>query len=247
MFSNFYLNEEPVYAVMHENTSNMKTVSRGELELACFREKLYPERHYKHAFSSSEGQKKFGNYEVDLYSPVTKTVTQYNGCEVHCHLPPDCCNPLRKDFKFETTYSIYKKSAATVDKELTTFSKFLLEDCKEDVKSLEFVYECNWKKFKKTQKWIDFKTSEEKTLNRPLTRLIPRVAMRSGLLDIYKLRWLKSENPNETFKMPVTYGQDYGFNKFLERDLNEVRYPKIKCEETKYSESIIMTGQQFMK
>ena len=133
MFSNFYLNEESVYAVMHENTSNMKTVSRGEVELACFREKLYPERHYQHAFSSSEGQKKFGKYEVDLYSPETKTVTQYNGCEVHCHLPPDCCNPLRKDLKFETAYSIYKKSAATVDKEMTAFSKFLLEDCKEEV------------------------------------------------------------------------------------------------------------------
>jgi hypothetical protein len=207
MFSNFYLNEESVYAVMHENTFNMKTVSRGEHELVCFREKLHPERHYQHAFSSPEGQKKFGNYEVDLYSPVTKTVTQYNGCEVHCHLPPDCCNPLRKDLKFETAYSIYKKSAATVEKEKTTFEKFLLEDCKEEVKDLEYVYECNWKKFKKSsKKWLEFKKTEEKKLNRPLTRLIPRVAMRSGLLDIYKLRWLKSENPNETFKIADVNG-----------------------------------------
>jgi hypothetical protein len=206
MFTNFYLNEESVYAVMHENTSHMKTVSRGELELACFREKLYPERHYQHAFSSSEGQKKFGKYAVDLYSPENKTVTQYNGCEVHCHLPPDCCNPLRKDLTFETAFSIYKKSAATVDKEMTTFSKFLLENCKEEVKHLEFVYECNWKKFKKTKKWMEFQKSEEKKLNRPLARLIPRVAMRSGLLDIYKLRWLQSENPSETFKIADVNG-----------------------------------------
>ena len=114
-----------MYAVMHENTSNMKTVSRGEQELACFLEKMHPERHYQHAFSSSAGQKKFGNYAVDLYSPETKTMTQYNGCEVHCHLPPECCNPLRKDLKFETTYNIYKKSAATADKELTKFKEFI--------------------------------------------------------------------------------------------------------------------------
>ncbi len=206
MFSNFYLNEESVYAVMHENTSNMKTVSRGELELACFLEKMHPERHYQHAFSSSAGQKKFGNYAVDLYSPETKTVTQYNGCEVHCHLPPECCNPLRKDLKFETTYNIYKKSAATVDKELTKFKEFILKDCSEEVKYIEFVYECDWRKFKKTKKWEDFKRAENKKLNRPLTRLIPRVAMRSGLLDVYKLRWLKSENPHETFKIADVNG-----------------------------------------
>jgi len=206
MFSNFYLNKEPVYAVMHENTSNMKTASRGELELACYREKLHPERHYQHAFSSPEGQKVFGKYAVDLYSPETKTVTQYNGCEVHCHLPPDCCNALRKDLKFETAFSIYKKSAATVEEEQTKFSKYLLEEFSEEVKYLEFVYECEWRKFKKTKQWIEFKKFEEKKINRPLTRLIPRVAMRSGLLDIYKLRWLQSENPKETFKIADVNG-----------------------------------------
>jgi hypothetical protein len=54
-------------------------------------------------------------------------------------------------------------------------------------------------------------------------------------------------SPNETFKMPVTFGQNYGFNKFLERDLNYDRYPKKNCEETKYAESIVRTGKQYMK
>jgi hypothetical protein len=57
----------------------------------------------------------------------------------------------------------------------------------------------------------------------------------------------KEVNPNATFKTPVTFGQNYGFYKFTERDLNDIRYPKKKCEETKYAESIIMTGKQFMK
>mmetsp|Transcript_9605 Transcript_9605/g.9909 ORF Transcript_9605/g.9909 Transcript_9605/m.9909 type:complete len:190 (+) Transcript_9605:6-575(+) len=54
-------------------------------------------------------------------------------------------------------------------------------------------------------------------------------------------------NPNETFKLPVSLGQTYGFCKFKERNLNNVRYPKVKCDETKYAEEIIKTGKQFMK
>lgn len=64
--------------------------------------------------------------------------------------------------------------------------------------------------------------------------------------DMYKHK-RKEISPNDTFKSPVTYGQNYGFYKFRERDLNDIRYPKVKCEETKYAESIIMTGKQFMK
>lgn len=54
-------------------------------------------------------------------------------------------------------------------------------------------------------------------------------------------------NPNETFKSPLTYNHGYGFYKFNERNLNEIKYPKKKCEETKYAESIILTGNKFMK
>jgi hypothetical protein len=64
--------------------------------------------------------------------------------------------------------------------------------------------------------------------------------------DTYK-HVRKETSPSEVFKMPVTYNQEFGFYKFMEKNLNEVRYPKKKCEETKYAESIIMTGKQFMK
>ena len=63
---------------------------------------------------------------------------------------------------------------------------------------------------------------------------------------MYKHR-RKEAAPTEVFKLPVTYGQNYGFHKFQQRNLNEIKYPKIKCEETKYAESMIMTGKQFMK
>jgi hypothetical protein len=57
----------------------------------------------------------------------------------------------------------------------------------------------------------------------------------------------KQVNPNDTFKLPVTFSQSYGFHKFNERDLNELKYPKKKCDETKYAESIIMSRQTFTK
>ncbi len=56
----------------------------------------------------------------------------------------------------------------------------------------------------------------------------------------------KEVSPTETFKMPVTYGQNYGFHKFVERDLNDIHFPKRKSEETKFAESMLMTGKQFI-
>ena len=201
MFSNFYLNRENIYAVMHESTSNMKTVSRGEFELASLKEFKNPERNYQHAFSCPTGQKTFGPYSIDLYSPVTKTVTQYQGCEVHCHLPPDCCKPSRQNLNFETAKSLYGKSAAQVETEEKKFHDYLTKNCSEEVKEFEFVYECTWRNFKKTNNWLNFVATSNINLNRPLNRLIPRTAMRSGLLDIYNLRWQKSEHLTETFKV----------------------------------------------
>jgi hypothetical protein len=64
--------------------------------------------------------------------------------------------------------------------------------------------------------------------------------------DTFKHR-RKPANPNDTFKLPVSTGQNWGFNRFLERDLNYQKYPKIKCDETKYAESIIMSRQTFNK
>lgn len=57
----------------------------------------------------------------------------------------------------------------------------------------------------------------------------------------------KDVQPNETFKQPVSSGQVYGFYKFYERNLNNVSYPKNKCEETKYADAIVKSGKEFMK
>lgn len=55
----------------------------------------------------------------------------------------------------------------------------------------------------------------------------------------------KETNPNVVFKSPVTSGQNFGFYKFEHHDLNNIHYPKRKCDETKYAESLIMS--KFLK
>ena len=52
---------------------------------------------------------------------------------------------------------------------------------------------------------------------------------------------------NGKAKLMVNIPLVYGFYKFNQHNLNDVKYPKVKCPETKYAESIIMTGKQFMK
>lgn len=58
--------------------------------------------------------------------------------------------------------------------------------------------------------------------------------------DTYK-HIRKGTEPNVVFKSPSTAGQNYGFYKFQIHDLNNIHYPKRKCEETKYAECLVMT------
>lgn len=60
--------------------------------------------------------------------------------------------------------------------------------------------------------------------------------------DTFKHR-RKEFNPDESFKNPITYSQNYGFYKFSGRNINKVAFPKRKCEETKYAENLLMTGR----
>jgi len=65
-------------------------------------------------------------------------------------------------------------------------------------------------------------------------------------LDTYKHK-RKDIDPTEVFKSPITYNQNIGFYKFESgRNLNDVHKPIRKCEETKFSEFMIRTGNQFI-
>ena len=250
LFSNFYLNRETIYAVMHESTSNMKTVSRGEFEVAMFREFEHPQNNYQHAFSSASGQKVFGQYSVDLYSPITKAVIQYQGCEVHCHLPPQCCKTGRANLKFDTAQSLYGKPASTIAAEDQKFATVLREKFSDQVETIERVHECHWTNFKKTNIWKNFVSTSGIDLERPLNRLIPRIAMRSGILDIYNLRWLKSENMSETFKVADINGlyasvcmtKEFPVGKFTVLIGTELKHVQVKQNQLFYKDLALKSG-----
>ena len=83
----FYLNKYDLETVMFERTSNMKKVSLGEYEFSSYKALTEPEHGWIHALNSNIGQKKFGNYHVDLYSETLNTVFQFQGCMHHAHDP----------------------------------------------------------------------------------------------------------------------------------------------------------------
>lgn len=58
--------------------------------------------------------------------------------------------------------------------------------------------------------------------------------------DTYK-HIRKEVEPNDVFKSPSTSGQNFGFYKFQLHNLNNIHHPKVKCDETKYAESLIMS------
>ncbi len=201
MFSNYCMNKENIFCVIHESTSNMKKISNSEYEFVTFKEFLAPEKKFQHSFSSDEGQKKFGPYDVDLYCPVSKTITQLHGCCVHLHDLKDCEDPNRKKMA-KHDLSLYGKSKAQLDLCEEKMFNYVTSNFPDEVTSVDIIYECQWKKFKKeSQAWKDFANSGLFVKNRPLHRLIPRIAMRSGLVDQYRLKWVKTENPNEIFKI----------------------------------------------
>ena len=93
---------------------------------------------------------------------------------------------------------------------------------------------------------VDILNSLKENQNNTSIKSKKYVSNKSYYDDIYKHK-RKEVSPNETFKVPVTYSQSYGFYKFNERNLNEIKYPKKKCEETKYAESMILTGNSLLK
>ena len=82
-FALFYLQNVNLYATKFDYTGGNSKVSTLEYEFACYNEFMFKDFEYQHAFNNPNGQKTFGKYKADLYSPVTKTVYNFHGCEFH--------------------------------------------------------------------------------------------------------------------------------------------------------------------
>jgi hypothetical protein len=169
---------------------------------------------------------------------------------VHCHLPPECSKAARANLQFETAKSLYGKPAAQVETENKKFGSQLLDNFPEEVKTIEYVFECHWKNFKKTNNWKNFVATSGINLDRPLNRLVPRTAMRSGLLDVYNLRWLKCENISETFKVADINGlyasvcmtKAFPVDKFTTLIGSELQKVKIQHNQLFYNDLPLESG-----
>ncbi len=196
----FYLNKYDLETVMFERTSNMKKVSLGEYQFASFKSLTEPEAKWIHALNSKTGQKKFGNYHVDLYSEKLNTVINYSGCVYHAHDP---CKANANKNRTSTSKNFLGKTFLEQQEIDNKFVEFMTRNYP-SVK-LEFMNACDWAEKKRAKEennksmWINFKKKYKNLYcdKRPLKRLIPREAIRGGALDVYNLTFDKNDNLNE--------------------------------------------------
>lgn len=194
-FCLFFLKDTfKIHNVDRDSSKVQKHVSRSELELATYLSKKHPEHEYIFFNSRPEGQQKFGRRCADIYSPVLNRVINFNGCKFH-FCPNNSC-PINKASDDESQ-AIFGLSLSAL-KERDEKDKAFFESL-----NIEFtvVNECDWIRQKKDSKGSDCLLTRicADLKNDPLFRLIPRVAMRGGLLDVYNLKWKESDFPDETF------------------------------------------------
>lgn len=197
VFSYFFMNDDIMYSVMQPFVGNSVLSSRGEFEWTTWLNWKNLGLNILNAFNNSEGQKCFGKHFVDGYSPVSKTVYQYRGCEFHFHLPPECSHYQNKNRTIEssngfgTPLKILKQRDEKQKEILLKYYSF-------DVKQIEIIYECDWFKFKKENalEMEAFRLSTNFPSSRPLMRLTPRATLRGGFIEVYRLKFSLTENPN---------------------------------------------------
>lgn len=194
-FSLFFLNQTfKIHNVDRDASKVEKHVSRSELELATYLSKKHPEHEYIFFNSRPEGQKKFGRRCADIYSPVKNKVISFNGCKFHYCLNESC--PIKKASDDESQ-SVFGLSLDEL-KERDAKDRAFFES-----QNIEFIVysECEWRKQKQISKGSDDLLARvcNDLKKDPLFRMIPRVAMRGGLLDVYHLKWKESDFPDEAF------------------------------------------------
>jgi len=200
LFTMLYLNDEEIYSIPNENVCVTNRVSRAEYEFVLYESSTNPDLTFFHAFSSKSGQKRFGPFFVDLYCSESKTIYQFHGCYYHGHLPPECKDKHRQNLtpaniKLPPKY----KNVSEIENSKILFENYILQNHSDEVKSIKYIYECDWKLFKKSKSFISFRKKNATLLNRPLGRLHPRTAMRSGFLECYKLKYEQDKDPDKNF------------------------------------------------
>ena len=196
----YYLNNYDLETIMFERTSNQKNVSLGEYQFCSYKAVKEPDSEWRHAFNHKDGQKKFGNYHVDLYSEKLNVVVQYNGCLYHAHEPClDHCNKNRTS----TSTNFMGKTFNQLKEQDEKFKKYMAENFPSV--QVQTINGCEWKTMKREKQengksmWFNFKKEFSHLYwdQRPRRRLIPREAIRGGGLEVYNLKFDQKDSPNE--------------------------------------------------
>jgi len=125
-----------MFSIPNENVFRSH-ISKAEYEFVLYKTFCEPNLKFTHAFSSLKGQKRFGPYPVDLYCEELKTIYQFEGCYFHCHLPPECKDPYRKDFNASNLNLPFKfKSYKDAQDYKKCFETYIYENHSDEVKTL---------------------------------------------------------------------------------------------------------------
>ena len=198
-FKFYFMNHFDIRTVKYEYSGCQKNSSFRELQYVSFMDFNYPQRKFIHNFNNPEGQKVFGRYPVDLYSPVDKTVIQFFGCQVHCHNSPNC-HINAKVLEKENPKNCYNKSFKDVNLRDAKEKDYLLSEHSDEVQNYHVQWECEFITEQKNDFSYLIFESICGVVNRPTHRLVPRATVRGGLLEVYNLKWTQDLFPDEIFQ-----------------------------------------------
>ena len=198
----FFLNSYPIFSIKNEFGLSTKHSSAKEYEFSKYFEFKFPEKEFRSIFSHKLGQKVFPQGMPDLFSEKTGEIINLNGCYYH-----GCTNCLKKKGSSQTVHPIFNKTYKEMNKDYEKKMTSLLENNSE-VKTIQTIWECEYNKMRQTDEFQFFYKNHLKP--RPLYRLSVRESIRGGFNDCFALKWLQSENLNESFYV-VDMNMQYSF------------------------------------
>lgn len=191
VFKFYYLNAKHICTISNPYTGLPCQSSRAEFEWTSYLDFKYPHLKLQTAFNHKDGQKRFGKYTCDAYSAINKTVYTFKGCYYHAHSSEDC----KMKTKIKRTNA---EEIRNLDNEKEANLKLNFSS---EVQNIHCMYECEWKKFKfdnPLEMPYIWSTTEIDPL-RPLSLLVPRVSLRGGFLETYKLKALATPSQEISF------------------------------------------------
>jgi len=189
----FFLNEHSICTVRNPYSSMPASVSLGEYEYTSYLAWKHPSLQIENCFTGPTGQHCFGRIRADAYSPISKQIFHYHGCYHHFHDKSECLDQQLTSRADDERDEKYGKLVREKDKrqDIQTLKMF-----PEQVKSIDVLWECQWKQFKRDNPSdiSMFWTETGLPKDRQLIRLVPRAAVRGGFLETYRLKYVSNES-----------------------------------------------------